>query len=291
MKEQFSLDLYRVFSNVYEIGSFSETARRLYVTQSAISQSIKQLEILLDTKLFVRGKRNVVPTSEAEQLYAMITPAMETIGEAEEKIKRMRMLKEGFLRVGAADTVSKYYLLPYLKKWSELYPNIRLEVINRTSTEAYSLLSAGKIDVAFVNSPVTDKKFSTKKCLALHDMFIAGKKFDFLKDKILTRQEITNYPLIMLERLSNTRRFIDENFKQSGVILKPEISLGAHDLLIDFAKINLGISCVIKEFTTLSDEIFEVKLDNPLPERELDLCWLEAGNMSVAKKKFIEMFD
>ncbi|MBR3678904.1 MAG: LysR family transcriptional regulator [Oscillospiraceae bacterium] len=290
MKERFSLDYYRTFSVVYESRSFSEAARRLYVTQSAISQSVKQLEFLLDVKLFVRGKRSVIPTAEANALYSAIIPAIETIGEAEEKITRLRLLQEGSLCICAADTVAKYYLLPYLKRWNELYPNVRLTVVNRTSTEAFSLLSAGKIDIAFVNSPVTEEKFSRKTCLHLHDVFIGGSAYKALSGKTITRKQLIEYPLIMLETLSNSRRAVDAEFFSDGIILKPEIELGAHELLIDFARIGLGISCVTREFSDIRGELFEIQLDQPLPERTLELCWLENEQASSAKKKFIEMF-
>ena len=290
MKENFSLDLYRVFAAVYEKRSFSEAARQLFVTQSAVSQSVKQLETMLGVQLFLRGKRAVTPSVEARQLYAMIAPAIGTICEAEERIERFKRLQEGFLRVGAADTVARHFLLPYLKRWNELHPGVRLQVVNRTSTEAFSLLSAGKLDVAFVNSPVDKSKFSVKKCLELHDVFIAGNAFSELKGKTITRKELCSYPLIMLEKLSNTRRSIDEEFMHSGITLNPEIDLGCHDLLVDFARINLGISCVTREFAAIDGELFELKLDEPLPVRELDLCWIDAGCPSEAKKKFIDMF-
>ncbi len=290
MKDSFSLDLYRVFAAVYEFKSFSEAARHLFVTQSAVSQSVKQLEGLLGVELFVRGKRSVAPSVEARQLYEMIAPAIGTICEAEERIDRLKRLDDGFLRVGAADTVARHFLLPYLKRWNELYPNVRLQVINRTSTEAFALLSAGKLDVAFVNSPVDTGKFSTKKCLTLHDVFIAADAFSQLKGRVISRGELCSYPLIMLEKLSNTRRSIDESFMQSGIVLNPEIDLGSHDLLVDFARINLGVSCVTREFADIDGSLFELELDKPLPERELDLCWLDAGTLSSAKKKFIDMF-
>ena len=94
----------------------------------------------------------------------------------------------------------------------------------------------------------------------------------------------------MLEKLSNTRRAIDEEFMRSGIVLNPEIDLGCHDLLVDFARINLGISCVTREFAAIDDELFELKLDQPLPSRQLDLCWMDTGSPSEAKKKFIDMF-
>ena len=137
---------------------------------------------------------------------------------------------------------------------------------------------------------MSDSKFSVKKCLDLHDVFIAGSAFHELRGRTVTRHELCSYPLIMLEKLSNTRRAIDEEFMLSGIVLNPEIDLGCHDLLVDFARINLGISCVTREFAAIDDELFELKLDQPLPSRQLDLCWMDAGCPSEAKKKFIDMF-
>lgn len=291
MKQSFSLDLYRVFAVVYECRSFSEAARELFVTQSAVSQSVKQLEVLLGVQLFVRGKRTVQPSVEAEQLYSMISPAMATVAEAEERIDRLKRLQEGFLRVGAADTVAKHFLLPYLKRWNEEHPNVRLEVINRTSTEAFSLLAAGKLDVAFVNSPVNDERFSVRECMSLHDVFVAGEAFSELRGRKLERRELLSYPLIMLEKLSNTRRATDAEFARSGIVLNPDIALGSHELTVDFAKINLGISCVTKEFTVFDRGLFEIELKEPLPERKLCLCWLDTGAPSEAKRRFISMFN
>lgn len=290
MKNNFSLDLYRVFVAVYDCGSFSEAARLLFVTQSAVSQSVKQLETLLGVRLFVRGGRSVTPTVEAEQLYSMISPAIGTIGEAEERIERFRRLSEGSLRIGAADTVARCFLLPYLSRWHELYPEVRLEVTNRTSTEAFSLLSAGRLDVAFVNSPIPADRFSVVDCLELHDVFIAGSAFSELKGKTLSRRELCSYPLIMLERLSNTRQAVDEEFLHSGISLEPDIALGSHELLADFARINLGISCVTREFTEFKDDLFEIELNEPLPPRQLCLVWIDAGSPSEAKRRFTEMF-
>lgn len=290
MKGKFSLDSYRVFSEVYECCSFTEAAARLYVTQSAVSQSIRQLEAMLEVQLFVRSGRAVKPTVEAKELYAMIAPALDTIGEAEDKLEMFKQFREGSLRIGAADTVARRFLLPYLQKWHDQYPGVRIEMINRTSTESFRLLAAGKIDMAFVNSPISEEKLSRKCCLKLHDVFVAGEKFRHLKGKKLTREEIGQLPLIMLEKLSNTRRWIDEQFRNSGVTLRPEIELGAHDLMVDFARIGLGVSCVTREFSNLSGDLFELEMADPLPPRELDLCWLETGNLSAARQKFMEMF-
>ncbi len=292
MSENISLDLYKVFIAVYENGSFSSAARELYVTQPAVSQSIKQLESALRVSLFTRDKKKVIPTAEAEQLYGMVHPALDMINVAEDNIEKMRHMTSGSLSISAGDAVLKYYLLPCLKAFREKYPNINIVVTNKTSTEAFELLKSGKIDVAFVNTPIDDEKLTYRACMKIHDVFIAGESFCDMKGKVVSGEELSKLPLMMLEKLSNSRRAVDAEFLKRGIVLSPQLELGTHDLLVDFAKINFGVSCVTREFVNYSDSgLFELNLDTSLPEREIALCWAKNLNMSIAKQCFIDMMQ
>jgi len=290
--ENVSLDLYKVFIAVYENGSFSSAARGLYVTQPAVSQSIKQLESALKVSLFTRDKKRVIPTAEAEHLYSIVHPALDMINVAEDNIEKMRHLTSGSLSISAGDAVLKYYLLPCLKAFREKYPNINIVVTNKTSTEAFELLKSGKIDVAFVNTPIVDEKLTYRACMKIHDVFIAGEKFLDMKDRVVSGDELSKLPLMMLEKLSNSRRAVDAEFLKRGIVLSPQLELGTHDLLVDFAKINFGVSCVTREFVDFSDNgLFEINLDFPLPDREIALCWAKNLNTSIAKQCFIDMMQ
>ncbi len=291
MPENISLDLYKVFVAVYENGSFSSAARELYVTQPAVSQSIKQLESALRVALFTRDKKKVIPTAEAVQLYGLVNPALEMINVAEDNIEKMRHLTSGSLSISAGDAVLKYYLLPCLKAFREKYPNINIVVTNKTSTEAFELLKSGKIDIAFVNTPIEDDALTYRPCMKIHDVFIAGEKFTDMKGKTISGDELSKLPLMMLEKLSNSRRAVDNEFLKRGIVLSPQLELGTHDLLVDFAKINFGVSCVTREFVDYSGDLFELNLNSPLPEREIALCWAKNLNMSIAKKCFIDMMQ
>lgn len=292
MAENISLDLYKVFIAVYENGSFSSAARGLYVTQPAVSQSIKQLESALKVSLFTRDKKRVIPTAEAEHLYSIVHPALDMINIAEDNIEKMRHMTSGSLSISAGDAVLKYYLLPCLKAFREKYPNINIVVTNKTSTEAFELLKSGKIDVAFVNTPIEDEKLTYRACMKIHDVFIAGESFSDMKGRVVSGEELSKLPLMMLEKLSNSRRAVDAEFLKRGIVLSPQLELGTHDLLVDFAKINFGVSCVTREFVDFSDNsLFELNLDSPLPERKIALCWAKNLNMSIAKQCFIDMMQ
>lgn len=288
------LELYRVFREVALCGSFSQAARALFLTQSAVSQSIQQLERQLGRQLFTRGRRGVTLTPEGAMLYEHISVALETIATGEERLEKMRRLRAGELSIGAGDTISEHFLLPFLEQFHSLYPEIRLRVVNRTSGQAVELLKAGKIDLAFANLPLEEPELDVLECLLVHDIFVASKKFAHLGGRALEAAELAQSHLIMLETLSNSRRYVDGFFLQQGVRLEPEIELGAHDLLLEFARIGLGISCVIAEFCTgylQSGELFALELKTPVPPRFIGLCRLTGVPPSFAAEAFITLLQ
>ncbi|MDD8037352.1 MAG: LysR family transcriptional regulator substrate-binding protein [Thomasclavelia ramosa] len=107
-----------------------------------------------------------------------------------------------------------------------------------------------------------------------------------------TFNQLADQPLILLEKSSNTRNRIDNYFANKGLLLKPTIELGAHNLLLDFARAGLGISCVIKEFSQeLLDQgiLHEIKTSQPLPKRSIGYAYPKRRTQSVATNKFIEL--
>ncbi len=285
------LELYRIFDAVVRMGSFSKAAETLFISQPAVSQSVANLEKQLNTVLFVREARGVKPTAEGQMLFEYINTGLSLIKSGEEKLEGLKTLSEGELKIGAGDTISQYFLLPVLEKFHKVHPNIKIKVINRTSPDTINLLKSGKIDIGFVNTPVFEKNIKTINCFDVHDVFIASNKFWFLKDKKISKKELVKYPIIMLEKLANSRKYVDGVFRDEGVILEPEIELGAHNLLIEFCKIGYGISCVIEEFSKEainSGEVFKVELLNPVLKREIALCHIEGVSLSFAAKSFMD---
>ncbi|MBR4949238.1 MAG: LysR family transcriptional regulator [Clostridia bacterium] len=284
------LELYRIFDKVVREGSFSKAAAGLYISQPAVSQAMANLENQLNTTLFVREARGVKTTPEGQMLFEYINTGLSLIKSGEEKLEELKALSEGELKIGAGDTISRHFLLPVIEKFHSIYPKIKIKVINRTSPETISLLKSGKIDIGFVNTPVSENNIKVINCFDVHDIFVAPNKFWFLKDKKISKKELCKYPIIMLEKKANSRKYVDGIFRDEGVILEPEIELGAHDLLIEFCKIGYGISCVTREFSkeaVESGEVFEINLSNPIPKREIALCHIEGVSLSFAAKSFM----
>ena len=289
---EFSLDLYRVFDAIWREKSFTGAARRLYISQPAISQAAKQLEEAAGARLFVRGSRGVTLTPEGEILREYVSAALNLLSEGERRIAGITRLDQGELHIGAGDTVSRWYLLPRIEKFHKMYPGVEIHMTNRTSDETVALLKEGRLDLGFVNLPMSAQGVVFQQCIAVHDVFVAGEKYAELKGRTVTLEELVKYPLIMLERASNSRRRVDRHFLENGLVPRAGIELGSHDLLDDYAGIGVGIACVIREFTPsigTEEGLFEIKLDKPVPERGVGVCYLEDISLSAAARRFVEL--
>ena len=214
------LELYRVFKEVAETGNISAAAKNLYISQSAVSQSVKQLETALQARLFARSPRGVTLTGEGRMLYQYVRNALGLLATGEDKLSQAQQLLLGTLTIGASDTVTGQFLTPYLESFHRQHPGIRLRIISGRSAKVLSMLRSGAVDIAFASSP-KDEALETWPCFATHSVFVAGKNYDCDLDRIYTRQEIAAFPLILLERKATSRVFLEQEFLKAGVTLTP----------------------------------------------------------------------
>ena len=288
------LDLYKVFCMVGKHKSFSKAAKELYMTQPAVSQSIMQLEDELEIRLFTRTSKGVILTNEGKLIYEYANSAINLINTGEEKLLEARNLLIGDLKIGVGDTISKYFLMPYLEEFHKRYPNIKFKIINATTLELCSIVKSGEIDIAICNLPITDSALETKRCMEIQDIFVCGEKYKNKFQKPISFKELSKFPLILLESISLSRQYIEKYLLSNGISINPEIELGSYDLLLEFTKINLGIACVIREFSKEYLEkniIYEVPLKASIPKRSIGICFLKSVPLSPASTKFLEIFD
>ena len=288
------LDLYKVFCQVGKSKSFSKASKELYMTQPAVSQAIMQLEGELDIRLFNRTSKGVTLTNEGSLLYEYVNSAINLINVGEEKILEFKDLTIGELKIGVGDTISKYFLLPYLEEFHNRYPNLKFKIINGTTLELCALIKSGEIDIAICNLPIDDPSLEFITCGEVRDIFVCGEKYKGLTKKKISLEEMVKYPLISLEPNSNSRKYVENFMLSNGIKISPEFELGSFDLLLEFAKINLGIACVVKEFSKDYLEqglLYEVKVLEEIPSRSIGVCYLKSVSLSLASTKFVEILE
>ena len=283
------LELYRVFKEVAEAGNITAAAQALFISQSAVSQSIKQLEAELQTRLFARNSRGVTLTADGRMLYEYVRSAMGLLETGEEKLSQSRDLQMGHLTIGASDTVTSQFLLPYLDRFHRQYPAIHIQIISGRSHKVLGLLQSGKVDIAFASTPQEAASLETFPCLTTHSIFVAGAEYPCDFDHVYSLEDIAQFPLILLERKASSRLFLEKYFLQNGLHLHPEIELGARSLLVDLAAIGFGVAGVTEEFVHReldSGRLRKLRTSFDIPARSVDLCVLRDVHLTSAAQRF-----
>ena len=188
------LELYRVFKEVAETGNISLAAKNLYISQSAVSQSIKQLETALQARLFARSPRGVSLTWEGQMLYQYVRSALGLLATGEDKLSQAQQLLLGTLTIGASDTVTSFFLTPYLEAFHRQHPGIRLKIVSGRSAKVLSMLKSGAVDIAFASSPTDPAALHTWSCFATHSVFVASADYPCDFGHVYSLAEIAAFP-------------------------------------------------------------------------------------------------
>lgn len=286
------LELYRVFREVAASGSISAASKRLYISQSAVSQSIKQLEEQLKTRLFVRSSRGVELTGDGKTLFDYVSSALGLIDAGEQKVLESRALLSGELIIAASDTITSCFLLPVLRVFHRDYPGVRLRIINGTGGESVRFLRAGRADIAFTSSHPESEGLHVQPCFETHMVFAASPDFGVDFTRRYTMAELAAMPLISLEKKTSSRAFLDALFRGEGLEFAPEIELDTAELQIELAGIGLGVTCVARELFPRafgSGALRQIQTDFTIPPRTVCMCTPGGASPTPAAARFMSM--
>ena len=286
-------ELYKVFYYVAKTLSFSEASKCLYISQSAVSQSVKVLEKKLGQTLFIRSTKRVQLTPEGEILFKHIEPAMNLIHKGETQLLEANTLNGGQLRIAASDTICRYYLIHYLQKFHQEFPDVRIKVTNSTSIGCAELLEKGQVDLIVCNSPNSrlGNHMNVKVLRDFRDIFV-GNPDCFSPEEIPCElKTLLKQPILMLSSKSTTSEYLHQMFATHGLNLLPEVELNSNDLLMDLARIGLGIACIPDYMLNPDDSLKPIPLADPLPPRQLVLVQHDSLPLSQAAERFLDMFS
>lgn len=290
-----NLEYYKVFYYTAKLGSVTRAANELAISQPAVSQSLKQLEKSLGVELFQRAARGVKLTGEGRQLFSYVEKGYEQIMLGVEKVKQMQNLELGEVHIGASDMTLRFYLLPFLEKFHERYPDIKVIVTNAPTPETLQLLRTGKIDFGVVSTPFSHSDdIEVKAVREIEDVFVAGRRFISYKNKMLDFQDLEQLPMIFLENNTSTRSYMDEYLSQNGVTLQPEFELATSDMIVQFALRNLGVGCVVRDFAAEyleSGLLFELRFNKMIPKRNFCVAGSKRGTRSAAAQRLLEIME
>ncbi len=291
-----NLELYRVFYTVAKCGSLTKAAEELYISQPAVSQSIKQLENQLGITLFNRTHRGMELSAQGgKTIFADVEHALQLLNQAENRITEMKATPTGTLRIGASDTIFEYFLADKIVDFHEKFPAVKIELMADLTPTTIEKLKAKHCDVAFVNLPVAvDHELDLYgNCMRLNDIFVVGTKYAELTKDNVPLSALKKYPTIMMESNTVARRAVDHFLKSVGVELQPSIEVGSWDLMKRLVSQGMGVGIIPREYAQKQlqeGSLLEVRVDPLLPVRSVGMLLPKNAPVSYALHCFIDYF-
>lgn len=256
------LELYRVFCEVVKYKNISKTAENMYISQSAITQSIQKLESLLGGKVFYRNKNGVELTEEGKNLYEYIKNSIETMNNAENIFSKYIDLERGKIRIGGGNSLVASLILEPLLIFINKYPNIQISISTGITDELMQSLSNGELDLVVLNLPYKEKKYSNIEITPLKDAdycFFATK--EYVKDHpIKDIKELENHTLILPKATSLRKKILNEYCDKENLKLNANYEVSSTSIIKKMVLNNIGIGFTnIVNVQEISDKIKIIK--------------------------------
>ena len=286
-----NLSQYKIFYEVAKAGNISKAAKELYISQPAISKSISKLEDSLGVSLFTRNSRGVQLTSEGELLFHHTESAFEALSRGENELKRIKDFNIGHLRIGVSNTLCKYILLPYFKGFIGKYPHVKITIESQSTTHTIAMLEQQHIDLGLIAEPSSRKPLIFVPVMDIQDIFVSTKPY--LDNLYLREGRNTDIfqtgNILLLDRNNMTRKYIDEYLSEHQIVPSQVLEVNTMDILIEFAKIGLGIGCVIREFVQEELDkqmLVTIPMKWPIKKRTIGFAY-NPGGTSRALEDFL----
>lgn len=243
------LELYRVFCEVVKYKNISKTAKSMYISQSAITQSIQKLESMLGGKVFYRNKNGVELTEEGKNLYEYIKDSIETMNNAENIFSKYINLERGKIRIGGGNSLISSLIFEPLLNFIKEYPNIDVSINSGITDSLMQKLANGELDIVVLNLPYKNKKYSNIEMIQLKKStycFFASKQY--IKDhSIKELKELENHTLILPKAPSSKKKILDEYCNKENLSLNANYEVSSSSIMKRLVLNDIGIGFTNKE--------------------------------------------
>ena len=287
-----NFEYYKIFYYVAKYENLTKAATALKTSQPAVTRTIHKLEGELGCRLFTRSKTGMKLTPEGRTFYGYVAAGCAQFFKGENDLSNLISLENGTIYISATETALHCYLFQAMEEFNTLYPNVRFKILNNSTTESVNAVKEGKVDLAFVSANLQVAKPLRMKILRKYrDILIAGMRFEELKagKEELSLKELVSYPWISLTAETITRRFLNEYFEKNGLTFAPDMELATTDMILPAVRHNLGLGFIPAEFADAelkSGQVFEIKVKEKLPERNIVLIYDMEYPQSIAAKEF-----
>jgi LysR family transcriptional regulator, low CO2-responsive transcriptional regulator len=271
-------------------GSFTQTARELFLTQSAVSHSMKALETDIGCRLLDRLGKKVLLTQAGEHLLQHAERILLEMGSARAGIERLGKWGVGRLRIVAPATLCASLLPPVLREFKESFPQSLISIEPGDSFETVGILEDNRADLALTMLPKPDDRFEFLPLFTDELAFIASPLHPWAAAGSVPRAEIARQNLVIYAKKSLTWRLIDEYFREEKIVLNTVIELSSMEAIKELVKLNLGVGILApwaaqKELRDGS--LVALPLGRRKAKRDWGILHWRARRLTLAEETFI----
>lgn len=282
-------NLYKIFCTVANSKSYTQASEKLDFTPANISMQIKNLEKQLDVKLFNRENDGVKLTEEGKQLYELINKSISSFDFAEKVIKGQNDLANGTINIGCQSHLTNYYLMEYIKKAKDDYPNLNVGLTcGAVSNEMFEMLKNHKLDFVITDViPTETDEFVIEELKKVNNIFVAKEPL-----KIENVKELEDLRYILNFDYTITTKNLMKVLKEYNVKIKPNMKCDTTEIRVEAVMNGLGIAYVMKEAVKKqleNGELYEVEVPIKLPELNINLVYIK-DMLTQVDKKFIKKY-
>ena len=285
-----NFEYYKVFYYVAKYENLTKASSVLKTSQPAVTRTIHNLENDLGCRLFTRSKKGMTLTPEGHTFYKYVAAGCAQFFKGENDLSNLISLENGTIYISATETALHCYLFEAMGEFNQKYPNVHFKVLNNSTMDSVNAVKEGKVDLAFVSTAFSVGKPLKRKILQNYqEILIGGSRYRELQGRKVSLQELSTYPWISLTAEALTRTFLNEYFEKHGLRFSPDMELATTDMILPAVKHNLGIGFIPEEFARAeieSGNVFEINVEEALPERSVILIYDTEYPQSIASKEF-----
>lgn len=278
-----SFDYYKIFYNVAKYGKISVAAEKLFISQPAITQTVKKLEEQLGVKLFFRNKYGVELTYEGKAFYEYLKHSIENLENAESYLSNFNDLEKGQIKIAGGINFIEYFIMPTVDKFVEEYPNINISIRTVNRKERITQLINGEVDISLLDLAEDENNVPNVEITKLHEsdkyLFIASKKY-LEEHNFKSFEELVN-PTVIIPYSKNVERVFKEFSKKNDFKYSTKYEVDVSSRLFEMVYAGKGIGftgkmyfdynpfnaddfVVIKEVTSIPSYIYLATLKKEL---------------------------
>lgn len=281
----FSIEMLRVFCAVLDTGGFHTAAKALRRTQPGISQQIKALEAAVGQTLLDR--RTARPTAEGQRLLPEIRTLLQTADSLERHARDMQAGEAAVLRVGTSDTTALYTLPEAVQRFTQGWPEVRLEIINRSTAALADLVLEGNLDVAVVTLPVDEPRLETERLFEQRLIVAVPRDHALAQKGRLSPRDLEAAPLLLLDKNTRTGARIQDWLASAAIAPQALADSASFEVLKRLGSAGVGIAILPESMVQPATDNLKIYSLRGLPKIPIGAIWRREGYRLKAAEAFV----